>query len=375
MLPKPMSRILFITASFLASRCRIRTDNIQSSSLPISQACRRPWHSVSSLYEHSFFSSPSRRQPSALKMAVVVDHVFMLVASWMNCLLFMLESVLLARYFQHSSRPLKHKLGVAAIFTSDLLCTMALCTQVYSSVLTSPCDTSHLLTDAYFRTLCVIVVTTNTTASLAQGFLCSLYFNLTKNRRLSTFLVFTIALHVTFSYTSAIMLLFNLLQPGKVILTAKIGTISCAATDAMIAAALLNTFIGMETTIAVRDSTHSLLRRLIVLFFTSGVVVASTTLLALILGLRNTPASYLFIFAQGRMYGLTILGNFVMGVATQHAVTTPSVPTTAVTGVVFYLDHSAADLGATSVASNYSRHTVVMEMDVREDTLSSAHAK
>ncbi|KAJ7728646.1 hypothetical protein B0H16DRAFT_1777444 [Mycena metata] len=298
-------------------------------------------------------------------MGVIVDHAFMLVASWMNCLLLMLESFLLALYFQRSSRPRLHRLGVALIFALDVLCSGAICTQVYSSVLMPPCD-AYLFTDAYFRALSVIVFTTNTTAALAQSFLCLLYFNLTKNRPFSAFLVFTIALHLTVSWTSAIMLNFVKSEPDKVILTAQIGAFSCAATDTMIAVALLSTFIRMNTATAMRDSTHSLLRRLMVLFFTSGVAVASTTLLTLILGLKKSPASYLFIFAQGRVYALTILGNFIMGVAAQDAVTTLSVPTTTITGVVFHVAYDGGvDSGGTS---NHSRHTIVMDVTVGENT-------
>ncbi|KAJ7758293.1 hypothetical protein B0H16DRAFT_649925 [Mycena metata] len=78
----------------------------------------------------------------------------------------------------------------------------------------------------------------------------------TKNRRFSAFLVFTVALHLSFSYTSAVMLNFVKLEADKIVLTAWIAFFSCAATDTMIAVALLSTFIRMNTATAMRDSTH-----------------------------------------------------------------------------------------------------------------------
>ncbi|KAJ7848288.1 hypothetical protein B0H14DRAFT_3453273 [Mycena olivaceomarginata] len=62
----------------------------------------------------------------------------LLAASWINCMLFMLELVLAVRYFQHSSRPWLHRAGIAAMAASDLLCTFTICAKIYQLVSLHP---------------------------------------------------------------------------------------------------------------------------------------------------------------------------------------------------------------------------------------------
>ena len=154
----------------------------------------------------------------------------------------------------------------------------------------------------------LVIFTTYSTASLEQLFLCWLYFSLcvflpystsrhhlsssrTKSGAIATFLVVTIAFHVSpsflpdinlrrgdsqlaASFAAAILLLTTHSPYGPSFLASKyarsrfllaetdlfslsrIGAISCAATDVMIASALMYTFIRMEMTSAFRVSTH-----------------------------------------------------------------------------------------------------------------------
>ncbi|KAJ7231108.1 hypothetical protein C8J57DRAFT_1385556 [Mycena rebaudengoi] len=108
----------------------------------------------------------------------------------------------------------------------------------------------------------------------------------------------------------------------------------------MIAAALLYTFIRMDVS-AFRGSTHSLLRRLIALFFSSDVIVASGTILSMILMLNGKSAYLLFFYSQGRVYALTILGNFAVGVPAQHIPTMTPTLSTGVGTVVFHVNHTS----------------------------------
>ncbi|KAJ7492109.1 hypothetical protein FB451DRAFT_517064 [Mycena latifolia] len=55
-------------------------------------------------------------------MGIVPDHAFALAASWLNCILFILEIVLIFQYFR-SPRPLLHRLGVVSISLFDVACT------------------------------------------------------------------------------------------------------------------------------------------------------------------------------------------------------------------------------------------------------------
>ncbi|KAF8214252.1 hypothetical protein K438DRAFT_1956339 [Mycena galopus ATCC 62051] len=233
----------------------------------------------------------------------------------------MLELVLAVRYFRHSSRSRLHGAGISAIVASDTLCTFTICAKIYLLVWLHPSQPHDVYPRISAATLTVILFSTYATASLAQLFLCALYFNLTKRRVITVLLVFSIVTHLAFSYASAVLVVATGSTLGWAMMTSKIGAISCAATDSMIAAALLHTFIQMDTTSAFKGSTHNLLRRLIVLILSSGVIVASTTLLSMILVLNQEPASALFFYPQGRMYALTILGNFAVGVPAQHTPT------------------------------------------------------
>ncbi|KAJ6472405.1 hypothetical protein C8R45DRAFT_411219 [Mycena sanguinolenta] len=272
----------------------------------------------------------------------MTTYVYLLIGTWINCILFTLELTLAMRYFQHSSRPLLHRVGIAAMVTSDLLCTFAICAEIYILVLLHPSQPTSGYPDYSLETLAVILCSTYATASIAQLFLCTLYFNLTRRRTVSTILIFTILVHLAFSYASAILVVATRSPRGWALLTTKIGAISCAVTDSMIAAALLDTFIRLDKTSAFRVSTHNLLRRLIILSFSSGVVVASTTLLSLILTLNGKSAYALFFYSQGRVYALTILGNFAVGAPEQKTQTVATAPTPSALTVVFRLDYTSA---------------------------------
>ncbi|KAJ7347515.1 hypothetical protein DFH08DRAFT_809252 [Mycena albidolilacea] len=146
----------------------------------------------------------------------------------------------------------------------------------------------------------------------------SFTFIRTKKRMISAVLVSSIVVHVSrgtfllqcglmlakllFSYASAISVVVTGSPKGWAMLMAKIGAITCALTDSMITAALLYTFIRLDTKSTFRVSTYnrlSLLRRLSVLCFSSGVAAASTMLLAMILllnGKSAAPSTFTVVF-------------------------------------------------------------------------------
>ncbi|KAJ6462132.1 hypothetical protein C8R45DRAFT_1178568 [Mycena sanguinolenta] len=254
----------------------------------------------------------------------------------------MLELVLAARYFQHSSRPLLHRAGIGAMITSDMLCTFTICVKIYLVVSLYPSGPPHGYPEFALQTSAIIICSTYTTSSLAKLYLCALYFTLTKRRVISAILLLGIMVQLALGYASAVLMLVTGSPFGWAMLAGRIGSISCAVMDSMIAAALLYTFIRMDTTSAFRASTHNLLRRLIALFLSSGVIVASTTLLWTILLLNGSSAYQLFFYSQGRVYALTILGNFAVGVPAQHTpTTTPKLST--ITGAVFPVKHTSVD--------------------------------
>lgn len=90
----------------------------------------------------------------------------------------MLEIVLMFQYFQLSSRPLLHRIGVLAIGILDTICTFAIWANVYMVVLMFPCQSEFIIPRSSLQILSVILITTYTTASIEQLFLCFLYFSL-----------------------------------------------------------------------------------------------------------------------------------------------------------------------------------------------------
>ncbi|KAJ7492110.1 hypothetical protein FB451DRAFT_1165278 [Mycena latifolia] len=94
------------------------------------------------------------------------------------------------------------------------------------------------------------------------------------------------------------------------------------------------------------------------LIFTSGVIIASSTAFVMTFLLRRNPGVYfrriplshfllcgsayvLFFYSQGRVYSLTILGNFLVGLPESQTPTTVA-HGTAVTTVVFHVDYQTS---------------------------------
>ncbi|KAJ7143963.1 hypothetical protein C8R44DRAFT_864965 [Mycena epipterygia] len=133
---------------------------------------------------------------------------YLLVASWTNYLLYTLEIALIVEYFQQSSRPLLHRIGVICLFAFDTVCTGAVFIEVYFDMLGLLWQAS-LVFDTTLRAVAVILFSTYATAALEQLFLCTLYFSLTKKWLIAAFLVAWVAAHLSlcFRWTLDLMLI------------------------------------------------------------------------------------------------------------------------------------------------------------------------
>ncbi|KAJ7110924.1 hypothetical protein C8R44DRAFT_799734, partial [Mycena epipterygia] len=240
-----------------------------------------------------------------------------LASSWLNAMLYMLELVMCLRYFQRSSRPLPHKIGVGAMVLFDTLCTMAINANVFITF------------RIFFRKACfsslkigstAILFMTYSTAAIEQCFLIHLYFILTRNRVISICLAFLIIVHLGFSFAAGIMLqTFSLPFTERLTFTVTaVGAILCALMDMLIAGFLGYEFFKVKSKIGA-SSPQSLIRRLSILSVTSGALVASTTLLNMILFLKGHIAFEFFFSCQGRVYALTLLVNFLSGPSSSPA--------------------------------------------------------
>ncbi|KAJ7871288.1 hypothetical protein B0H13DRAFT_1895782 [Mycena leptocephala] len=224
----------------------------------------------------------------------------------------MLEIFLAFQYFQRKGRMFWHKAGVGAFIISDTACTVGVCAQVYVALIEYPSvDFQKHYTDATLLwQASLTIIATYTTASVEQAFLCYIFYTLTNRRFIAGFLVLTIFIHLGISLAAA-----GLVAEGKKIAmtnrVSKIGAISCAITDILVAAALAATFYKMEASLTRGRTLRTLM---------SGVVVASFTIIHMVLLLVRNPASTIFFFCQGRAYALTLLSNFLLGVPVKSAV-------------------------------------------------------
>ncbi|KAJ7688169.1 hypothetical protein B0H17DRAFT_1203174 [Mycena rosella] len=192
---------------------------------------------------------------------------------------------------------------------ADTACTLATCAEVNLSLIAFRDDRSSV---ELLKPLPVVIVSTYTTALVEQFFLCKLYFLLTGNTFVSVLLAIAVLTHTGLSFASATLLLDA--QAVKVAdLTTIIGATSCAATDIVIASCLSFKFWQMMSFTLVEGSTRSMVRRIAILTISSGAVVASSTLIMVILLFNLSPVFQVFLTCQGRVYALTLLGNFFVG--------------------------------------------------------------
>ncbi|KAJ7845412.1 hypothetical protein B0H14DRAFT_976254 [Mycena olivaceomarginata] len=238
-----------------------------------------------------------------------------LASSWANMMLYMLEIVMCLRYFQRNTfRPLSHKIGVGAIILFDTLCTLSVDAGVFMTSLV------FLGKEPFSSTLSTsfIILLTYSTAVIEQFFLCHLYFIITRKRAVSLFLVLLGLIHLGFSFAAAIMLQTAPKNPS-VDSIISVGAIICGVTDLLIASCLGYELFKVRRS---HNSNSSPLRRIFILSITSGTIVATTTLLMMILFLKGSIAFEFFSACQGRVYALTLLFNFLSGTSSSSAATT-----------------------------------------------------
>ncbi|KAJ7274100.1 hypothetical protein C8J57DRAFT_1715010 [Mycena rebaudengoi] len=267
---------------------------------------------------------------------VVPFNAVLLISSWVNLMLYVLEIVLVAEYFRRrSARPFLHKLGVASFMLFDTICTMSVSSHVYLSVLAGDLNSRELLWSITF-----ILLSTYATAAVEQIYMLNLYLALTKNRIIGAFLLALVVVHTAFSFASAALIQVQNTPVGISFTTTIVGASMCAGTDIIIACLLCFKFLRMESSTITGRSAHTLVRRVAVIILTSGIIVAAFTLTALLMLVRGAVGFNLAFFCQGRAYTLTILANFLFGVPRRAAVTevNPSHRTDNSQSVVFRLE-------------------------------------
>ncbi|KAJ6502699.1 hypothetical protein C8R47DRAFT_213345 [Mycena vitilis] len=238
--------------------------------------------------------------------------IILLVSSWLNIVLYTFELVLCFRYFARPSRPLVHKIGVGALVFADTVCIVAIGFNVCLAVLRLPVSPANIRIFLVPTTL--EIMSTYISAVVAQLFLCNLYYVLTGNRIVAGAIFVLIFVHLGFSWASAVISMKTMDYAGIAFTTTIVGAVSCAATDLIIAVSLAWKFWTMMGRTFSETSTRSLLRRILIMSVSSGAIDAGNTLVMMILLLKNTDFFQFFFTCQGRVYALTILGNFLVGI-------------------------------------------------------------
>ncbi|KAJ6585514.1 hypothetical protein B0H19DRAFT_422649 [Mycena capillaripes] len=216
-----------------------------------------------------------------------------LASSWVNMMLYTLELVLFLRYFQRGTfRPVPHQIGVGAIFLFDTVCTISVDVNVLLTFLVFFGKQSFT---ALSVPTSLNILMTYFTAVIEQLFLCHLYFILTRKRIVSLCLVFLAFVHLGFSAAAAIMVQTAPFTERLTFTITAVGAILCGVNDLLIAGCLGYELFKMR---ANHSSKSDLVRRIFILSITSGAIVASTTLLMMILFLKGSIAFDFFFLAK-----------------------------------------------------------------------------
>ncbi|KAJ6568511.1 hypothetical protein B0H19DRAFT_1373161 [Mycena capillaripes] len=214
----------------------------------------------------------------------VVGYGVQLASSWVNMILYALELGVCLRYFQRSSRPLPHKIGISAMVLCDTLCTMAIDADVFVTFELFVRKTSFQA--ATIPPLATVLMT-YCTASIVQLFLIHLHFVIIRNRFVTVFLGFLVAVHLGFSFAAGVMIFTEFFTARHMVFTiAAVGAILCGLTDILIAGCLGTKFFNFKLKYR-HGSTPSLIRRIFILSLTSGAIVATTTISMITLFVTN----------------------------------------------------------------------------------------
>ncbi|THV00032.1 hypothetical protein K435DRAFT_855137 [Dendrothele bispora CBS 962.96] len=228
----------------------------------------------------------------------------LLIGTWLNAMLYMLEILQVYRYFDnYTTDRLIFKIAVIAVFLLDTLCTIAACASVYLKYSVLHWGDEIYLQQQYWP-IPVYLVTTGTCASVVQIFMLSRYWHLTRRKLVTCIIAFMILISLGGSlYSAFIIATFReYSQRSAAVLSATVWFIASAVTDLFIAIALIFRLVSTEVQ-------HKSAKRLCVLSLKTGSLLALSAVVSLIAYVSNTEGNVCLIFGYclGRIYALTLL--------------------------------------------------------------------
>ncbi|KAE9397866.1 hypothetical protein BT96DRAFT_995427 [Gymnopus androsaceus JB14] len=246
---------------------------------------------------------------------------YLLAGSWVNMVFYGTE-IVLSGFYLLNSRP-------SAFFRWSLvvaLCIDSACTGITYS-------RSELgITSRSVRqlwTLPATILCTYHAAMVEQVFFTHRYWQITRNKVVTTLISVLLVSHVVFAWILAISLCVNPFPDiFNLSLTTTAATL-CAGTDLFIACIMFHTMRSIRSTY---EATQSLLRRISIQSVACGFSTSIFTIIMLSLLVTHNLNQFTLIFdVLGRLYTLTILINYIMlrkPLASMSSVTSASVSRT-----------------------------------------------
>ncbi|KAI0668861.1 hypothetical protein C8Q78DRAFT_1070939 [Trametes maxima] len=233
----------------------------------------------------------------------------LLIGSWFNCMLYMVEIIQTWNYYRTFPRDrIVLKFAVALSFVVDTLATADNCACVYLYTITHWGDPPCLLVQNW--TIPTYLTLAGLSAFICQLFLVWRFWNFTKNKWITPFLVgVAITAFVGSDVNANTVVRFpKYEQRDHNIKTVTIWLVASAAADVLIAASLVWTLRRIKSSF---DGTQSLIRRLMYSAVQTGSATSLLAIICLIFYRINTEANITvgFGFCLGRAYTLTMLFN------------------------------------------------------------------
>ncbi|KAJ6578542.1 hypothetical protein B0H19DRAFT_1123433 [Mycena capillaripes] len=233
----------------------------------------------------------------------------LLVGTWANSILYTVEVTLAAYYychFKHDNWMLKFLVSSAIVI--DSVSMIANYSAVYLYTIIHWGDLAYVQNQYWFEPL--YVFTTGMVAALAQSFLATRYWLLTRNKSITLILFSFITVAIGGAFASGVRLaIFTQYKDReKLVIPGAIWLVAEAVTDIFIASALLWEFWNAKS---LYKETRSLLNRLMAQTIQTGAAGATVALAVLVTFLTNTKSNVPsgIAYCIGRVYCITMLAN------------------------------------------------------------------
>ncbi|KAL0960172.1 hypothetical protein HGRIS_011806 [Hohenbuehelia grisea] len=292
--------------------------------------------------------------------SITLAFELLLVSSWMNMMLYMLELILAFYFFyKHPNDRWIHRVIVVSALFFDTVGTLAVCANIWMYLITY----AHFPPMMQLWTLPTMIIATIGSNVTEKCFLLYRIWKLSQNRLLVGFLSLIVLTNVVSGLISGIYVAVHpAFAPSLAIPATLVSNCASAAGDILSSVALVWALHRVKSPFR---TTRSFIRRLTINIISTGVAVAVVTIVMLILFLLGRSAFNLCFSILGRMYTITVLTNLCTRMKEKHY--SPSKQPTSIhwsrsldltsihgdPSAVLHLDDSNASSGLQSMPAPY----------------------